>query len=187
MSQLDLIQIRKTILEPWLNGCQKEGIFFRGILYPGIMLGSEGPKVLEFNARFGDPEAQVYLTRMKNDLAELIEYSMSGSLDKTELLWKPDTSVCVVMASGGYPDSKTTGKVITGIEEANALPNTKVFHAGTALNELGEVVTSGGRVLGVTSWNRDPKLAVKQAYEAVDKIHFDTAWWRTDIGNSLFY
>jgi phosphoribosylamine--glycine ligase len=145
-----------------------------------VMLTKNGPKVLEFNARFGDPETQVYLTRLENDLVELLDASVSGTLDKMELQWKPSASVCVVMASGGYPGNYAKGKVITGLEAANALPDTKVFHAGTA--RAGDsIVTSGGRVLGVTALGKDLKTAQAAAYAAVKKIHFDGAQFRCDI------
>ncbi len=138
------------ILEPWLKGCAEERINFCGILYPGVMLTKGGPKVLEFNARFGDPETQVYLTRLENDLVELLNASVDGTLSRIELKWSPMASVCVVMASGGYPGSYAKGKPITGLDAANALPNTKVFHAGTA-KAGDQIVTNGGRVLGVTA------------------------------------
>jgi phosphoribosylamine--glycine ligase len=138
------------------------------------------PKVLEFNARFGDPETQVYLTRLENDLVELLDASVNGTLSQHELKWKAEASVCVVMASGGYPGSYPKGKVISGIEAANALPNTKVFHAGTALKD-GNVVTSGGRVLGVTALGKDLRAAQSAAYAAVEKIHFEGAQFRRDI------
>ncbi len=168
------------ILQPWLEGCKKERIKFCGIIYPGVMLTKGGPKVLEFNARFGDPETQVYLTRLENDLVELLDASVSGTLDKMELKWSPLASVCVVMASGGYPGNYLKGKVITGLDAANALPQTKVFHAGTALND-GQVVTNGGRVLGVTALGKDLRAAQTAAYAAVEKIHFDGAQFRRDI------
>ena len=141
-----LADAAQKILDPFMRGCVEEGIDYRGILYPGIMLTKNGPKVLEFNARFGDPETQVYLTRLEDDLVELLEASVSGNLENMELEWVLSPSVCVVMASGGYPGSYPKGKVITGIEAANALPGTKVFHAGTALKD-GQIVTNGGRVL----------------------------------------
>jgi len=157
-----------------------EGIDYRGILYPGIMLTKSGPKVLEFNARFGDPETQVYLPRLENDLVELLDASVSESLAKVELKWSPMSSVCVVMASGGYPGSYPKGKVITGLYEAAKLPNTKVFHAGTAKSG-NEIITNGGRVLGVTAWAKDLKSAQAVAYAVVEKIHFDGAHFRRDI------
>jgi phosphoribosylamine--glycine ligase len=180
LTDAQLADTGKKILDPWLRGCAAEGIDFHGILYPGIMLTKSGPKVLEFNARFGDPETQVYLTRLENDLVELLDASVSGTLGKMELKWSPQASVCVVMASGGYPGSYPKGKVITGLYEAAKLPNTKVFHAGTAKSG-NEIVTNGGRVLGVTAWAKDLKSAQAVAYAVVEKIHFDGAHFRRDI------
>ena len=151
------------------------------MLYPGIMLTDEGPKVLEFNARFGDPETQVYLTRLENDLVALLEASIAGTLDQHELRWSDQSAVCVVIASDGYPGSYEKGKVITGIADADALPGVKVFHAGTKLN--GEnVINSGGRVLGVTALDEGLPAARDLAYKAAAKIHFDGAFMRGDIG-----
>jgi phosphoribosylamine--glycine ligase len=175
-----LAQIGRQIFEPWLKGCSAEGIDFRGILYPGVMLTAQGPKVIEFNARFGDPEAQVYLTRLENDLVELLEASVNGTLSRVELKWSASASVCVVMASGGYPGNYAKGKTITGLTEAARLPHTKVFHAGTAC-QGNEIVTSGGRVLGVTSWAANLAQAQQAAYAAVAKIQFDGAQFRRDI------
>ncbi|HEX4644633.1 MAG TPA: phosphoribosylglycinamide synthetase C domain-containing protein, partial [Verrucomicrobiae bacterium] len=158
----------------------KEGIDFRGILYPGVMLTADGPKVLEFNARFGDPETQVYLTRLENDLVDLLEASVEGILDKVDLKWSATASVCVVMASGGYPGAFAKGKVIRGLTEAGQLPHTKVFHAGTARAGK-DIVTNGGRVLGVTAWAADLARARAAAYAAVEKIQFDGAQFRRDI------
>ena len=180
LTEAQLAGAAKAILEPFLRGCAEERIDYRGILYPGIMLTPDGPKVLEFNARFGDPETQVYLTRLESDLVELLEASLDGSLGKMELKWSPMASVCVVMASGGYPGPCPKGKVITGIDAANALPHTRVFHAGTAIKD-GRIVTSGGRVLGVTALGRDLAAAQAAAYAAVEKIHFDGAHFRRDI------
>jgi phosphoribosylamine--glycine ligase len=163
-----------------MRGCATERIDFRGILYPGIMLTKSGPKVLEFNARFGDPEAQVYLTRLENDLVELLDASVNGALDKIELKWKAAASVCVVMASGGYPGSYAKGKPILGLAEAARLPDVKVFHAGTAKSG-DQIITNGGRVLGVTALGKDLKAAQAAAYAAVEKIHFDGAHFRRDI------
>jgi phosphoribosylamine--glycine ligase len=180
LTDAQLADTGKKILDPWLRGCAAEGIDFHGILYPGIMLTKSGPKVLEFNARFGDPETQVYLTRLENDLVELLDASVSGTLGKMELKWSPQASVCVVMASGGYPGSYAKGKPILGLAEAAMLPNVKVFHAGTAKSG-DQIVTSGGRVLGVTAWARDLRAAQSAAYAAVEKIHFDGAHFRGDI------
>ncbi len=175
-----LASVGRAILDPWLRGCRSEGIDFRGILYPGVMLTREGPKVLEFNARFGDPETQVYLTRLQNDLVEVLLASVEGRLDQVQLRWNPDASVCVVMASGGYPGAYKKGQIIRGLDEAALLPNTKVFHAGTTLHDR-EVVTSGGRVLGVTSWGTTLHEARQNAYKAIGTIQFDGAQWRRDI------
>jgi phosphoribosylamine--glycine ligase len=175
-----LAAVGRQILDPWLRGCAAEGIDFRGIIYPGVMLTKEGPKVLEFNARFGDPETQVYLPRLKNDLVELLEASVSGTLDKVALHWSPMASVCVVMAGGDYPSASSKGKPITGLDEAAKLPNVKVFHAGTA--QSGDrIVTNGGRILGVTALGKDLRLAQAASYAAVEKIHFDGAHFRRDI------
>jgi phosphoribosylamine--glycine ligase len=180
LTDAQLADTGRKILEPFMRGCAAEGIDFRGILYPGLMLTKSGPKVLEFNARFGDPETQVYLTRLENDLVELLDASVRGTLDKMELKWSPMASVCVVMASGGYPGSYVKGKPILGLAEAAKLLNTKVFHAGTAKSG-NEIVTSGGRVLGVTAWAQDLKSAQAAAYAAVGKICFDGAHFRHDI------
>jgi phosphoribosylamine--glycine ligase len=175
-----LTEAGDKILTPWLYGCVKERIKFCGIIYPGVMLTKGGPKVLEFNARFGDPETQVYLTRLKNDLVELLDASVNGTLGKIELKWKAAASVCVVMASGGYPGSYAKGKPILGLAEAAMLPNVKAFHAGTAMSG-DQIVTNGGRVLGVTAWAKDLKSAQAAAYAAVGKICFDGAQFRRDI------
>ena len=180
LSDAQLADTAKKILEPFMRGCAAEGIDFRGILYPGIMLTKNGPKILEFNARFGDPETQVYLTRLENDLVELLDASAGGTLAKHELRWSPAVAVCVVMASGGYPGNYPKGRPILGLAEAAKLFNTKVFHAGTALKD-GQIVTNGGRVLGVTALGKDLKAAQAAAYAAVEKIHFDGAHFRRDI------
>jgi len=182
LTEPQLAAAGRTILEPWLRGCAAEGIDFHGILYPGVMLTRTGPKVLEFNARFGDPETQVYLTRLENDLAELLAASIDGTLGQVELKWNPMPSVCVVMASAGYPGSYAKGKPIRGLDKAARLPNTKVFHAGTA-GAANQVVTSGGRVLGVTAWAADLKAARQAAYAAVEAIHFEGAHFRRDIAS----
>jgi len=185
LTDAQLAETARQVLEPFMRGCAAEGIDYRGLLYPGIMLTKSGPKVLEFNARFGDPETQVYLTRLENDLVELLDASVSGKLDNIELKWKPQASVCVVMASGGYPGSYAKGKLIHGLAEAAQLPDTKVFHAGTALKD-GQIVTNGGRVLGVTALGKDLRVAQAAAYAAVEKIHFAGAHFRRDIAAKAF-
>jgi phosphoribosylamine--glycine ligase len=180
LTDAQLAEVGRAILEPWARGCAAEGITYRGILYPGVMLTRTGPKVIEFNARFGDPETQVYLTRLENDLVELLEASATGTLAKHDLKWKSAASVCVVMASGGYPGNYAKGEIITGLADADAMSNTKVFHAGTA--RAGDnIVTNGGRVLGVTSWADNLRAARESAYRAVEKIHFAGAHYRHDI------
>jgi phosphoribosylamine--glycine ligase len=180
LTDAQLAETSRMILDPFMRGCAAEGIDFRGIIYPGVMVTKVGPKVLEFNARFGDPETQVYLTRLENDLVELLDASVNGTLDKIELKWSLLSSVCVVMASGGYPGAYAKGKAIAGLDAANALPHTKVFHAGTATKD-GQIVTNGGRVLGVTALGKDLKSTQAAAYAAVDEIHFDGAHFRRDI------
>jgi phosphoribosylamine--glycine ligase len=176
----ELAETGRNILEPWIRGCAAENIKFQGILYPGLMLTKTGAKVLEFNARFGDPETQVYLTRLENDLVELIETVLDGQLARTELRWSPCVSVCVVMASAGYPGAYTKGTPIRGLDQAEKLTNTKVFHAGTASSN-GLIVTNGGRVLGVTAWAKDLSSARDKVYEAVAQIQFEGAHFRRDI------
>jgi phosphoribosylamine---glycine ligase len=178
--ETQLAGLEESILQPWLRGCKAEGIDFRGILYPGIMLTSRGPKVLEFNARFGDPETQVYLPRLENDLLTVLEASLEGRLDKVQLKWSSLCAVCVVMASAGYPGSYARGRLIEGLEEAGRLDYVKVFHAGTA-RAGGRIATNGGRVLGVTGWGSDLAQARERAYAAVERIHFEGAHYRRDI------
>jgi phosphoribosylamine--glycine ligase len=171
---------RLTILEPWLEGCAAEGIDFHGILYPGVILTEKGPRVLEFNARFGDPETQVYMALLESDLVELLNASVDGTLSSTDIRWSDASAVCVVMASGGYPGSYPKGKIIQGLEQVANRRNTKVFHAGT-LESAGSTKTNGGRVLGVTSWAENLKHARDLAYEAVAGIQFENAHFRRDI------
>lgn len=180
LNDAELRSTGEAILGPWIQGCLKEGIDYRGILYPGVMLTASGPRVLEFNARFGDPETQVYLTRLETDLLDILEASVEGSLDRVQPVWSDQASVCVVLASGGYPGSYAKGKVISGLDAAAGLPGVKVFHAGTALRG-DDVVTQGGRVLGVTAWAATLGQARDRAYEAADRIHFDGKQLRRDI------
>jgi phosphoribosylamine---glycine ligase len=180
LSEAQLAETGRGILEPFLRGCEAEGIDYRGALYPGVMLTAAGPRVLEFNARLGDPEAQVYLTRLQNDVVEVLGASVDGRLGAVRLEWSPLVSVCVVMASGGYPGPYARGKIISGLDSAAALPGVKVFHAGTARAE-GRTITNGGRVLGVTALGEDLNAARAAAYAAVEKIHFEGAHYRRDI------
>lgn len=180
LTESELQQVGRAILDPWLKGCAAEGIDFRGILYPGVMLTADGPKVLEFNARFGDPETQVYLVRLENDLLDLLEACLEQNLSRHELKWRPEAAVCVVMASGGYPGTYPKGLPISGISEAEKIPGVKVFHAGTGTKD-GQIVTAGGRVLGVTALGADIQSARDIAYGAVEKIRFESAHFRKDI------
>lgn len=176
-------EIVRRILVPTVHAMKVDGCPFSGILYAGIMLTAGGPKVLEYNVRFGDPEAQPVLMRLKTDLAELLMMAATGRLSELEGLdWDPRPAVCVVMASEGYPGDYTKGHDISGIEDADALPDVKVFHAGTAMKN-GEVVNTGGRVLGVTAMGATVAEAKARAYEAVDKISWKGGWCRRDISD----
>jgi len=156
---------------------------FRGVLYAGLMITNQGPKVLEYNVRFGDPECQPILLRLKSDLVDVLEATADGSLDRLgPLEWDPRPAVCVVMASEGYPGDYAKGHPIRGLAEAAQVPDVKVFHAGTTLKN-GQVVTSGGRVLGVTALGNSIPLAKLQAYTAVKRIRWDGAWCRKDISD----
>ena len=174
-------RIHREVMEPFMAGLKKDNLRFRGLLFPGLMLTPEGPKLLEFNCRFGDPETQVLLPRLQNDLADLLEATIDGTLDTITPAWDPRPAVCVIMASGGYPGSYTKGKKITGIAEAEALEGVTVFHAGTQWDEK-DLATAGGRVLGVTALGADLRAAQARAYEAVARIHFEGATFRRDIG-----
>jgi len=175
-------QIEREVLVPAVDGLNRNGSPYRGVLYAGIMLTAGGPKVLEFNARFGDPETQPILMRLQSDLLEVIPAVCQGRLDEVTLQWDARPAVCVVMASGGYPGAYEKGKEITGIEQADKMPHTKVFHAGTAIKE-GRLITSGGRVLGVTALGETIAEAKKAAYAAIKLIHFDGAYYRSDIAD----
>jgi phosphoribosylamine---glycine ligase len=177
-----LEEIQKTILDPFIEGIRRDNIPFRGLLFPGLMLTKEGPRVLEFNCRFGDPETQVLLPRLKSDMADLLEATIAGSLSATTAEWDPRAALCVVMASAGYPGSYQTGKVIVGLEAVDKSPDVIVFHAGTQLRE-NRVLTSGGRVLGVTAVGATLGAAKRRAYDAVEKIEFDGNYFRRDIGS----
>jgi len=176
-----LARVERDVLVPIVDAMRNDGAPFSGLLYCGLMITHAGPKVLEFNCRFGDPETQAVLMRLESDFSELIEAVVEGRLDQAEVRWNPKPAVCVVMAAGGYPGSYQKGMLITGLDEAAAMDDVHIYHAGTRLTESG-VVTSGGRVLGVTALGDDIAAAQRRAYEAVDKIHFDAAYCRRDIG-----
>jgi len=168
------------IARPVVDGMRAEGTPYRGLLYCGIMMTARGPMVLEFNCRFGDPETQPIMMRLESDLLEAIEASIQGRVSDGDFRWSTDPSVCVVMASGGYPGAFEAGKLISGIEEADRVPGVKVFHAGTDRRD-GRYYTSGGRVLGVTAQGKDLPDAVERAYDAVMKIRFEGMHYRKDI------
>ena len=174
-------QVDREILVPMVHGMKTDGAPYNGLLYAGVMITAGGPKVLEFNCRFGDPEAQPLLMRLKSDLVEVLEATIDNRLDQVTLEWDERPAVCVVMASGGYPGAYEKGKEIRGLDIAAALPDVVVFHAGTR-SEDDKVYTDGGRVLGVTAIGKDVAEARDRAYEAVRAIHFHRAHWRTDIG-----
>ena len=172
--------IREQVFERTLAELRKRGITYQGVLYAGLMIGKSGPKVLEFNCRFGDPETQAILPRIEGDLVPALLACANGTLRDDLIHWRPEPCVCIVMAAGGYPGPYEKGKVIEGLKEAGAMKDVAVFHAGTKLKE-GAVVTSGGRVLGVTALGKDVKAAVGLAYQATVKIRFDKAHYRKDI------
>ena len=174
-------QVMKEIMIPTVQAMASEGRPYKGVLYAGLMIKDGRAKVLEFNARFGDPEAQPLFMRMDGDLVDIMEAVVDERLDTVTLDWQDDATICVVMASGGYPGPYEKGKVITGIDEADALDDVKVFHAGTAEMD-GRIVTSGGRVLGVTARGRDIPQAIERAYEACALIKWDGVQYRKDIG-----
>jgi len=170
------------VMERTVAGLRSEGIDYRGVLYGGFILTDEGPKLLEFNARFGDPETQVVLPRLDGDLAEIMLACAEQRLADVELGWKPDWAVSVVLASGGYPGEYMTGKPIMGLERAQFLPGVTIYHAGTKLAEDGSLLTAGGRVLNVTALGASFADARTAAYEAVDCITWEGMFYRTDIG-----
>ena len=175
---------RKYIYQPTVDAMAAEGREFKGIIFFGLMLTEEGPKVLEYNARFGDPETQVVLPRMKNDIVEVFEACIDGTLDQISLAFEDNAAVCVVLASEGYPVKYEKGFVIHGLENFKDKDGYYVFHAGTKRTEEG-IVTNGGRVLGVTAKGSDLKAARANAYEAVKWIDFDNKYYRTDIGKAI--
>ena len=173
----------KTIFLPTVKAMQAEGRPFKGCLYFGLMLTPDGPKVIEYNARFGDPETQVVLPRLKTDFVDVINAVIDEKLDELEIEWISEACACVVMASGGYPQSYPKGLEITGLDENGQAEGVTVYHAGTKL-ENGKLLTNGGRVLGVTATAKTLDEALEKAYAAVEKIHFDGAHYRRDIGRT---
>src|SRR5215469_310320 len=171
------------IMKPLLQGLVQEGVPFRGLLYPGLIVTGDGPRVLEFNCRFGDPETQALLPRMKSDLLPLLEATIDGNIDQRAIEWDARTAVTVVLASAGYPGTHETGKLISGLDDAAKLEDVQVFHAGTKCDNK-EVKTAGGRVLAVTGLGPTFEAARSRAYEAVSRIYFENCHYRQDIALS---
>lgn len=169
------------IVQPTLDGMRAEDATFVGVLYCGLMMTARGPMVLEFNARFGDPETQAILTRLESDLLDALMAAVDGRLSGTELRWKPGASACIIASSAGYPGPYQKGKTISGLDRAALIRDVEVFHSGTA-EKGGSLVTAGGRVLGVTAIAPDLEWALARAYEAMGMIHFDGMYYRRDIG-----
>ena len=182
LSETQRTQIMEKIITPTVEGMAAEGRRYLGVLYAGLMLTSEGPKVLEFNVRFGDPEAQVVLPRMKGDLLDVLLSLAQHSLRSTHLNWSRDNAVCVVLAAEGYPGPYRKGQEISGLEMAGEEESTVIFHAGTSLKD-GNIVTNGGRVLGVAAYAPALESAIMKVYEGVNKIHFEGMYYRRDIAS----
>jgi phosphoribosylamine--glycine ligase len=177
-----LDQIVREVVEPTLEGAVTEGFPFRGVLFVGLMLTAAGPKVLEYNVRFGDPETQAILIRLESDLVEIFQALAASRLRDVEVHWRAGSSACVVVASDGYPGSYETGVRIEGLDRVIVGPELQVFHAGTSWSERGELVTAGGRVLGITSWQPTLSAALARCYEAVGQIDWPGKQYRRDIG-----
>jgi phosphoribosylamine--glycine ligase len=175
-------RIEREIIIPTIHAMNREDRTFSGVLYAGIMITEDGPSVLEYNCRLGDPETQPILMRLKGDLLPVLHAATLRELDTAQIEWDGRPAVCVAMASGGYPGKYEKGKVIEGLDDVKKMPDVQVFHAGTAIKN-GKLVTAGGRVLGVTALGDDLRAAVDLAYEAVEKIHFEGAHYRRDIGS----
>jgi phosphoribosylamine--glycine ligase len=176
-----LKEVEEKVFRRMIDGMRNEGTPFAGVLYAGIMITKDGPKVLEFNVRFGDPETQPILMRLKTDIIDIIEHVLSGRLDEIAIEWNERAAVCVVLASKGYPGDYEKGKAISGLDETKSLKDAVVFHAGTSLKD-GNIVTSGGRVLGVTAMADTIESAITRAYSVVHMISFEGMHYRSDIG-----
>ena len=176
---------REHIYQPTVDAMSAEGREFKGIIFFGLMLTAEGPKVLEYNARFGDPETQVVLPRMKNDLYEVFEACIDGTLDQVELEFEDNAAVCVMLASDGYPEHYEKGYPISGLEKFKDAEGYYAFHSGTKFDENGRIVTNGGRVLGVTALGKDLKEARANAYQATEWVEFENKYMRHDIGHAI--
>ena len=179
----DLTQeIMQKFIIPTVDGMKKEGHIYKGVLYAGLMITEDGPKLIEYNARFGDPETQVLLMRLKADLLPALIACADGTLDQINLDWDRSAAICVVMAANGYPAEYKKGTSIKGLQKAGKIEGTQIFHAGTLLNQRGDLIANGGRVLGITSLGEDLTMAQKRAYAAVDLIDWTDGFCRRDIG-----
>lgn len=176
---------KKEIFQPTVDAMKAEGREFKGVIFFGLMLTEDGPKVLEYNARFGDPEAQVVLPRMKNDIIDVMEACVDGKLGKIKLEFEDNAAVCVILASEGYPVSYTKGHVVTGLDEFDKHPGYYCFHAGTRRSSARGIVTNGGRVFGVTAVGENLRQARANAYEAVQWVKFENKYYRKDIGKAI--
>ncbi|MFL6254944.1 MAG: phosphoribosylamine--glycine ligase [Pyrinomonadaceae bacterium] len=177
-----LARCLSEIVEPTLEGARADGLNFRGVLFVGLMLTGEGPRVLEYNVRFGDPETQAILVRLRSDLYSIFDAVARGRLGALDVEWSDEASACVVLAARGYPERPETGARIDGLEEAASIPNVQIFHAGTARDEDGSILTAGGRVLGVTATGPALDQALARCYDSASRIHWDGLHYRRDIG-----
>lgn len=182
LSEEQLAEIVESIVRPTLRGCIREGFRFRGILFLGLMMTANGPRLLEYNVRFGDPETQSILVRLETPLVDICDAMLNGNLRDLQIDWRPGSSACIVLASQGYPASPKTGDLISGIGEARSVPGIEVFHAGTSMLTPDEYYTAGGRVLGVTVAGNDLRHALATAYDSASKISFEGMQYRRDIG-----
>jgi phosphoribosylamine--glycine ligase len=176
-------QIMQSVILPTIAGLAAEGRRFQGVLFAGLMMTDTGPKVLEFNARFGDPETQVIMARMRSDIVPILQQAAAGQLGETRIEWAKEPAVCVVLASKGYPETPEIGKVVHGLDSLKDWSDVVVYHAATKRADDGQVKTVGGRVLGVTALGANLESAIARAYEAVAKVSFDGMFCRKDIGH----
>ncbi len=182
LSPEQLQVVTDTIIRPTLHGCIREGIRYRGVLFLGLMMTTDGPQLLEYNVRFGDPETQAILVRLQTDLLDVCEAMLNGNLPATPIIWQPGNSACIVLAARGYPGKPDQGDVISGLDSAAGVRGVEIFHAGTRSGPNGSIVTAGGRVLGVTATGEDLPSALALAYSAAEKINWPGIQYRKDIG-----
>jgi phosphoribosylamine--glycine ligase len=182
LDEITRARVVREVIVPTLEGARDEGFEFRGVLFVGLMLTKEGPRVLEYNVRLGDPEAQAILIRMESDLIDVFEATTNQTLAQTDIQWSDDASACVVLAARGYPGQPESGAIIRGLDRARKHANVQVFHAGSKRTSSGEWVTSGGRVLGVTATGENLDQALHLCYDTVGEIHWEGMHYRRDIG-----